>query len=153
LKPFSKTYVRKKKRHSSSTSRAESPQLNPSGVSSSREATVLTRSSARNKGKSIEPPTTEAQSPSEEIHVTECEEEILRELEISTPAIIVKKKRRLVLPDSSSSSSHHSTPIPQEEVTSSRKIAKRKEKDLLVYYARTPRTHPNNKLHMSHFRN
>ena len=37
-------------------------------------------------------------------------------------------------------------PILQEEVTSSRKPAKRKEKDLPVYYARTPHTHPKNKL-------
>ena len=54
--------------------------------------------------------------------------------------------RRLVLPASSSSSSHHSTPVPQEEVTSSKKPAKKKDKDPPVYYARTPHTHPKNKL-------
>ena len=95
-------------------------------MSSSREARVLTRSSAKNKGESIEPPTTETQSSSEDIHVTESEAEILREVEINTPTVIVKKRRRLVLPASSSSSSHHSTPVPQEEVTSSRKLAKKK---------------------------
>ena len=60
--------------------------------------------------------------------------------------MVIKKKRRLVLPTSSSSSSHHSTPIPQEEVTSSTKFAKGKEKQLLVYYAITPHTRPKNKL-------
>lgn len=118
-------------------------------MSSSREARVLTRSLARNKGKSIEPPTAEAQTPSEEIHVTKFEAKILREARISTPAIIVKKKRRLVLLASSSSTSHHSTLVPQEEVTSSRKPAKRKEKDLPIYYARTPRTCPKNKLRLN----
>jgi hypothetical protein len=149
LEPFSETYVRKKKRLSSSTQRAKSPQLKVYGVPSSREARVLTRSLAKNKGISIEPPTTEAQSSSEEIHVTESEPKILREAEINTPTVIVKKKRRLLLPASSSSSSHHSTPVPQEEVTSSRKPTKRKEKDLHVYYVRTPCTHPKNKLRLN----
>ena len=63
--------------------------------------------------------------------------------------MVVKKKRKLVLPASSSSSSHHSTPILQEEVTSSRKPAKRKEKDLFVYYARTPHTRPKKKLRLN----
>ena len=54
-----------------------------------------------------------------------------------------------MLPTSSSSSSHHSTPVLQEEVTSSSNPAKRKEKDLLVYYARTPHTRPKNKLHLN----
>ena len=116
-------------------------------MSSSREARVLTKSSAKNKGKSIEPPISEAQSSSEEIHVTESEAEILREVEISPPTMIVKKKRGLVLSDSSSSSSHHSILAPREEVTSFRKPAKKKEKDPLVYDARTPHTRPKNKLH------
>ena len=59
LEPFSKTYVRKKKRLSSSMKRAESPQLKVFDVSSSREARVLTRSLTKDKGKSIEPPTAE----------------------------------------------------------------------------------------------
>ena len=96
----------------SSTQKIESPQLKVSGVFSSREARVLTRSSAKNKGKSIEPPIVEAQSSSEEIHVTESEEEILREVEINTPTVIVKKRKILVLSASFSSCSHHSTPIP-----------------------------------------
>ena len=79
-------------------------------MSSSREARVLTRSSAKSKGKSIE--SLVAESSSEEIHMTESEAEILREVEINTPPVIVKKRRRLVLPTSSSSSSHHSTRVP-----------------------------------------
>ena len=78
-------------------------------MSSSREARVLTRSSSKGKGKLIEPPTVELMSPSTEIHVTESEEEVLKEAEVSTPAVVVKKKRKLVLLASSSSSSHHST--------------------------------------------
>lgn len=115
-------------------------------MSSSIESRVLTRSSAKNKGKSIDPPEVETQSSSEEIHVTESEVKFLREVEINTPTMLIKKKRRLVLSTSSSSSSHHSTPVPQEEVTSSSKPANKKEKDLPIYYARTPRTHPKNKL-------
>ena len=112
----------------------------------SKEARVLTKSSAMNKGKSIEPPTAEVQSPSEEIHVTEFEVEVLKEEKVSTLVVVVKKKRKLVLPASSSSSSHHSAPILQEDVNSSRKPAKGKDENLLVYYARTPHTCPKNKL-------
>lgn len=149
LEPFYETYVRKKRRLSSSTQRTESPQIKVSSMSSSREARVLTRSSTKNKGKSTEPTVAEAQSSSKDIHVTESEAKILREAEINTPTMIVKKRRRLVLPASSSSSSHHSTPIPQEEVSSSRKPTKRKEKYLHVYYARTPHTRPKNKLRLN----
>ena len=100
-------------------------------MSSSREAKVLTRSLAKNKGKLVEPLIAEVQSLSEEIHVTELEAEILREAEINTPTVIVKKRRRLVLSDSSSSSSHHSILVPQMEVTSSRRPSKKKDKTLL----------------------
>ena len=115
-------------------------------MSSSREARVLARSSAKNKGKSVEPPIAEAQASSEEIHVTESEVEILREAEINTPTVIVKKRRRLVLSSSSSSSSHHSIPAPEKEVSSSRRPARKKDKEPHVYYVRTPHTHPKNKL-------
>lgn len=115
-------------------------------MSSNREARVLTRSSAKDKGKLIEPPTVELKSPSEEIHVTESKGEVLKEVEVSTPIVVVRKKRKLVLHASISSFSHHSAPILQEEVTSSKKPTKRKEEDLLVYYARTPHTCPKNKL-------
>jgi hypothetical protein len=104
-------------------------------------------SSAKNKSKPVEPPIAEAQSSSEEIHVTESEVEILREAKINTPNVIVKKRRRLVLSDSFSSSSHHSTPAPQKEVSSSRRPARKKDKESLVYYIRTPHTHHENKLH------
>ena len=112
LEPFYKTYVRKKKRFPSSTQETESPQLKIPGVSSIREARFLTRSSAKNKGKLVEPLIAEVQSLSEEIHVTESEAEILREARINTLTVIVKKRRSLVLSDSSSSSSHHSIPAP-----------------------------------------
>ena len=146
LEPFSETYVRKKKRFPSSTQKTESPKLKVPSVSSRREARVLTRSSAKNKGKSIESPIAEAQSSLEEIHVTGSEAEILRKAKINTSTMIVKKRRRLVPSDSSSSSSHHSIPAPQMEITSSRRLAKKKDKDPLVYYARTPHTCPKNKL-------
>ena len=81
--------------------------------------------------------------------MTESEAEVLKEAKVSTPVVVVKKKRRLVLLASSSSSSHHSAPVPQEEVTSSRKPAKRKEKDLPIYYATTPHTRPKNKLRLN----
>ena len=84
---FHQSNVRKKKRLSS-TQRAESPKLKASSVSSSRETRVLTRSSTKNKGKSIEPSIAKSQSPSEEIHVTEFEAKILREAKISTPYFI-----------------------------------------------------------------
>ena len=92
LKPFSETYVRKKKRLSSSTQREESPQLKASSVSSSREARVLTRSLAKDKGKLIEPPTVELKSPFEEIHVTKFEAEVLKEVEVSTLMWLSRKK-------------------------------------------------------------
>ena len=76
----------------------------------------------------------------------ESEAEVLKEAEVSILAVVVKKKRKLVLPASSSSSSHHFASTLQEEVTSSRKPAKKKEENLHVYYARTPHTHPKNKL-------
>ena len=77
-------------------------------MSINREARVLTRSLAKEKEKLVEPPIVELKPPSPEIHVTESEAEILKEAEISIPAVVVKKKRKLVLPPSSSSSSHHS---------------------------------------------
>ena len=86
-------------------------------MSTSREARVLTRSLAKGKGKLIEPPTVEVKSPSEEIHVTESEAEVLKEAEVNTHVVVVRKKRKLLLPASSSFSSHHSTPVLQEEVT------------------------------------
>ena len=73
-------------------------------MSINREVRVLTRSLAKEKGKLVEPPIVELRSPSLEIHVTESEAEVLKEAEISIPAIVVKKKRKLVLPASSSSS-------------------------------------------------
>lgn len=77
-------------------------------MSTSREARVLTRSLAKGKGKSVEPPTIELRSSSTEIHVTESKAEVLKEAKIITLVVVVKKKRKLVLPTSSSSSSHHS---------------------------------------------
>jgi hypothetical protein len=118
-------------------------------MSTSREARVLTRSLTKGKGKLVEPPTIELRSPSAEIHVTESEAKVLKEAKVSTPIVVVKKKRKLVLPASSSSSSHHSASTLQEEVTSSGKLAKKKEENLPVYYARTPHTHPKNKLRLN----
>ena len=115
-------------------------------MSINREARVLTRSLAKEKEKLVEPPTVELRSPSPKIHVTESEVEVLKEAKISTPIVVVKKKRKLVLPASSSSSSHHSAWTLHGEVTSSTKPAKKKEEDLPIYYARTPHTHPKNKL-------
>ena len=112
LKPFPKTYARKKKRFPSSAQETESPEVKVLGASYNRDTGVLTRFSARNKSKPVEPPEVEVQSSSEEIHVTKLEAEFLREVEIITPNLIVKKRRRLVLFDSSSSSSDHSTPTP-----------------------------------------
>ena len=80
-------------------------------MSTNKEARVLTRSLAKEKGKLVEPPTVEVRSPSAKIHVTKSEAEVLKEVEVSTPAVVVKKKRKLVLPASSSSSSHHSAPV------------------------------------------
>ena len=115
-------------------------------MSSSREARVLTRSSAKDKGKLIENPTGELMSPSTEIHLAESEVEVLKEKEVSTPTMVIKKKIKLVLPASSSSSSHHSAPVLQEEVTNSKKLANRKEENLPIYYFRTPHSCPKNKL-------
>ena len=72
-------------------------------MSSNREAKVLTRFLAKNKGKSVELLVAEVQTLSEEIHVTESKAKILREAEINTPTVIVNKRIRLVLSDSSSS--------------------------------------------------
>lgn len=120
--------------------------MNVPGPSYSRETRVLTRFASKNRSKLVKSPKAEAQSSSDEIHVTESEAEILREAEITTPNIIVKKRRRLVLSDSSSSSSDHSTPTPQKEVSSSRRQVRKKDKEPLVYNVRTPHTHPKNKL-------
>lgn len=146
IKPFSKTYMRKKKKPFSSFEKVRSAQSKISENSSAREARVLTRSLAKEKEKLIEPPIAELRSPSQEIHVTESEVELLKEVEIDMPVIVVKKERKLVLPASSSSSFHHSAPTHHGEVTSSRKPADKKGEDLPIYYARTPRTHPKNKI-------
>ena len=81
--------------------------------------------------------------------MTESEVGVLKEVEISTPTVVVKKKRKLVLPASSSSSSHRSTTTLHGEVTNSRKPVKKKEEDLHIYYAKTPHTHPKNKLRLN----
>ena len=73
----------------------------------------------------------------------------MKKVEVSIPNVVIRKKIKLVLPASSSSSSHHFVPVLQEEVTSSRKPTKRKEEDLPIYYARTPHTHPKNKLRLN----
>ena len=115
----------------------------------SREARVLARSLAKEKEKLVESPTVEPKSLSPEIHVTKSKEEILKEAKISIPAVVVKKKRKLVLPASLSSSSHHSASTLHGEVTSSRKPTSKKGEDLPIHYARTPHTHPKNKLQLN----
>jgi hypothetical protein len=138
VKPFSKTYMRKKKRPFSSSQKVSYVQSKVSEKSSAREARVLTRSLAKEKKKLIEPPTAELRPPSPEIHVTESEAELLKEAEIDIPVTFFKKKRKLVLPSSSSSFSHHSAPTHHGEVTSSRQPPDKKGEDLPIYYARTP---------------
>lgn len=149
MKPFSETYVRKKKRPFSSSSKARSPQPKTFEMPINREARVLTRSLAKEKEKPVDPPTAELKPPSPEIHVIESEAEVLKEAETSIRIVIVKKKRKLVLPASSSSSSHRSASAHHGEVTSSRKVAKKKGEDLPIYYARTPHTRPKNKLRLN----
>ena len=146
VKPFSETYVRKKKRPFSSSQKVRSPQPKVYEMAISRQARVLTRSLAKEKEKLVKSSIVEPRSPSPEIHVTESEAEILKEVEISIHIVIVKKKRKLVLPSSSSSPSHHSASTHHVEVTSSKKNASKKGEDLPIYYARTPHTHPKNKL-------
>ena len=147
LKPFPETYTRKKKRFPSSAQEIESLEVKVPSASSKRETMVLTRSSAKKKSKPVKPPETEVQSSSEEIHVTESEVEIIREANIITSNVIIKKRRSLVLFDPSSSSSDHSIPTPQKEVSNSRRPVRKKDKEPLVYYVRTPHTHLKNKLH------
>lgn len=62
-------------------------------MSISREVRVLTRSLAKEKKKLVEPPIVELRSPSPEIHVTESEEEVLKEAEINIPIVVVKKRK------------------------------------------------------------
>ena len=83
------------------------------------------------------------------MHVIESEATLLKEVEINIPPKVVKKNMKLVLPTSSSSSLHRSKSTLHGEVTSSKKPSKKKEEDLLVYYARTPHTHPKNKLRLN----
>ena len=94
----------------------------------------------------IASPTVEPRVPSQEIHVTESEAEILKEIDLDVPVTIIQKKRKLILPTSSSSSSHCSMPSHHEEATSSRQPTDKKGKNLPIYYPRTPYTRPKNKL-------
>ena len=86
--------------------------------------------------------------PSQEIHVTESEVELLKEIDLDVPVTIIQKKRKLILPTSSSSSSHFSTPPHHEEATSSRQPTDKKGKNIPIYYPRTPYTRPKNKLRL-----
>ena len=97
----------------------------------------------------IESPTVEPRLPSQKIHVIEYEAELLKEIELDVPVIVVQKKRKLILPTSSSSSSHCSTPPHHEEATNSRQPTNKKGKNLPIYYPRTPHTRPKNKLRLN----
>jgi hypothetical protein len=83
---------------------------------------------------------------SQEIHVTEFEVELLKEIELDVPITVIQKKRKLILRTSSSSSSYCSAPPHHEEATSSRQPAGKKGKNILIYYPRTLHTHPKNKI-------
>ena len=116
------------------------------GVLYNRETGVLTRFAARNKSKLVELPEIEVQSSFDEIQVTKLEVEILRDAKIIAPRVNVKKRRKLLLSDSSSSSSDHSTPIPQKEVSSPKRLMRKKGNEAPIYYTRIPHTRPRNKL-------
>ena len=149
VKPFSKTYTRKKKKPFSSSKKVRSAQPKVLEQSSAMEARVLTRSLAKEKEKLIESPTVEPRPPSPEIHVTEFEVELLKEVEIDVPITVVQKKGKLILPASSSSSSHHFASTHHGEATSSRQPVDKKGKNIPIFYARTPHTHPKNKLQLN----
>jgi len=110
---------------------------------------VLTRSLAKDKKKLIESPAAKPKLPSLEIHVTEYEAELLKEVELDVSVTVVQKKRKLILPTSSSSSSHCSAPTHHGEATSSRKPADKKGENLPIYYPKTPHTCRKNKLQLN----
>ena len=87
--------------------------------------------------------------PSQEIHVTESEAELLKEMDLDVPVTIIHKKRKLILPTSASSSSHCSVPSHHEEATSYRQPTGKKGKNIPIYYPRTPYTQPKNKLRLN----
>ena len=87
--------------------------------------------------------------PLPEIHVTESEAELLKEIELDVPVTVIWKNRKLILPTSSSSSSHCSAPPHHEEATSSRQPPSKKRKNIPIYYPRTPHTYPKNKLRLN----
>ena len=89
VEPFSETYIRKKKKPFSSSQKERSAQLKVLEQSSTREAKVLTRSQAKGKEKLIESPTIEPRLPSQEIHVTESEVELLKEIELDVLVIVI----------------------------------------------------------------
>ena len=149
VEPFSETYIRKKKKPFSSSQKARSIQLKVLEQSSTREARVLTKSQAKDKEKLIKSPIVEPRLPSQEIHVTESDAELLKEIELDVPITFIQKKRKLILPTSSCSSFHCSTPPHHEEATSSKQPTDGKEKNLPIYYPRTPHTSPKNKLQLN----
>ena len=149
VKPFLEIYTRKKKKPFSSSQKLRSTQSKFLEHSSAREAMVLTRSLAKEKEKLIESPIAEPIPPSLEIHVTESEAELLKEVELDVPVIVVQKKRKLILPASSSSSSHRSASTHHGEATSSRQPANKKGENLPIHYPKTPHTHPKNKLRLN----
>ena len=106
VEPFLETYTRKKKKPFSSSQKVRYAQLKVLEKSFAKEVRVLTRSLAKDKEKLIESPTTKPRLPSPEIHVTESEVELLKEVELDVPVTVVQKKRKLIFPTSSSSSSH-----------------------------------------------
>lgn len=81
--------MRKKKRPFSFSQKVRSTQSKVLEKSSPREARVLTRSLAKEKEKLIESPIAELRLPSPEIHVTESEAELLKEVEIDIPVTVV----------------------------------------------------------------
>lgn len=149
VQPFSEIYSRKKKKPSFSSQKERSTQLKVLEQSSNREPRVLTRSQAKGKDKLINSPTIEPRVPPQEIHATESEVELLKEIELDVLVTVIQKKRKLILPTSSSSSSHCSAPPHHEEATSSRKPTDKKGKNIPIYYPRTPHTHPKDKLRLN----
>ena len=89
VEPFSETYMRKKRKPFSSSQKVRSAQSKVLEQSFAREVRVLTRSLAKDKEKLIESPTTKPRLPSLEIHVTESEVEILKEVELDVPITVV----------------------------------------------------------------
>ena len=146
LNPFLEIYTRKKRWFPSFAQEIESSKVKVLGASYNRETRVLTRFAARNRSKLVKLPEIEVQSLSDEIHVTESEAEILREVEIIAPRVNAKRRRKLVLSGSSSLCSGHCTPTPQKQVSSSRRPMTKKGNEAHGYYIRILHTRPKNKL-------